>query len=461
MPSQVTVLSAAAPPAGFDAIRRSLSPAALPMTTLVHATELGGAWHHAVPGDGPRLDTPGWQMRHVAMDDAELDGALNIVAKPLIHFVTHMLWDVANAPDIRNHERSAFDAYRALSRKLVASLPDRALRDPVIVIGEELLLAPTSVRERAPDAEITLVLSTAWCDPQGWEIVPHDLRTELFAGMLASDRVCFASRRDARRFLACCRDLFGLEVEADAAALTVRWGGRMCRVSADPPPVDTAALARTSASQAVQAAEEDLLASRRQYLIACIAEVDPAMNLLRNLSAFDLFLEQQPDVQGLVTFAIFADPVSTQVHEFAEYLERLEALVAVANHRHGTSDWMPILLRLGADEAELLAYAKSCDIVVANPIRQGLTPAVDTTAAVNERGVVPVISMHAGVHERLGEHCLAVNPFDIQELANAYLRGITMPGDEREVGASRLREIVQRQSPAEWVARIATPLAIT
>ena len=67
--------------------------------------------------------------------------------------------------------------------------------------------------------------------------------------------------------------------------------------------------------------------------------------MLRGFTAFDLFLEQHPEFREQVTFIAHLMPSRPDVPEYAEYLERIEALVAVVNHRHGTTDWMPIDLR--------------------------------------------------------------------------------------------------------------------
>ena len=65
---------------------------------------------------------------------------------------------------------------------------------------------------------------------------------------------------------------------------------------------------------------------------------DLSKNVLRGFTAFDLFLEQHPEFRERVTFVSQLMPSRTDVPEYAEYLERIEALVAVVNHRHGTPD---------------------------------------------------------------------------------------------------------------------------
>jgi trehalose 6-phosphate synthase len=71
--------------------------------------------------------------------------------------------------------------------------------------------------------------------------------------------------------------------------------------------------------------------------------------------------------------------------------------------------------------------------------------------AVNTRDGVLMLSENTGAHEELGECALSVNPFDIEEQAEAIHRALTMPADERRGRAQRLREIVDRTDPGIWI----------
>jgi len=93
----------------------------------------------------------------------------------------------------------------------------------------------------------------------------------------------------------------------------------------------------------------ELLRRRRDHLILRVDRADLSKNVLRGFTAFDLFLQQHPEFHEHVTLIAHLQPSRQDVPEYVEYLERIEALVAVVNHRHGTTDWMPIDLRLRDD----------------------------------------------------------------------------------------------------------------
>ena len=124
-------------------------------------------------------------------------------------------------------------------------------------------------------------------------------------------------------------------------------------------------------------------------------------------------------------------PSRTDVPEYAEYLERIEALVAVVNHRHGTPDWMPIDLKLRDDLEEAVASYKHYDVIMVNAMFDGMNLVAKEAALVNERDGVSILSENTGAHEELGEWSLSVNPFDVQELADSLHAALTMPAEER------------------------------
>ena len=140
-------------------------------------------------------------------------------------------------------------------------------------------------------------------------------------------------------------------------------------------------------------------------------------------------------------------PSRTDVPEYAEYLERIEALVAVVNHRHGTPDWMPIQLKLRDDLEEAVAAYKHYDVLLVNAMFDGMNLVAKEGPLVNERDGVSILSENTGAHEELGEYALSVNPFDIQELADSIHAALTMAPAERARRARGLKDDRHRARP--------------
>ena len=173
--------------------------------------------------------------------------------------------------------------------------------------------------------------------------------------------------------------------------------------------------------------------------------------MLRGFTAFDVFLDQHPEFRERVTFIAQLMPSRTDVPEYAEYLERIEAIVAVVNHRHGTPDWMPIHLKLRDDLEEAVAAYKHYDVLLVNAMFDGMNLVAKEGPLVNERAGVSILSENTGAHEELGEFALSVNPFDIQELADSIHAALTMTPGERERRMAGLERIVTQRDPGDWI----------
>ena len=124
-------------------------------------------------------------------------------------------------------------------------------------------------------------------------------------------------------------------------------------------------------------------------------------------------------------------PSRTDVPEYAEYLERIEALVAVVNHRHGTPDWMPINLKLRDDLDEAVASYKHYDVMMVNAMFDGMNLVAKEGPLVNERDGVSILSENTGAHEELGRVRAVRQPVRRAGAGRLDLRGAHDGPEER------------------------------
>jgi trehalose 6-phosphate synthase len=394
-----------------------------------------------------------YQVRLVASEPGAYDRFYNIFANPMLWFIQHYLWDLSNAPDVRRNEVEAFEyGYNVVNEDLALAVIEEidGAEDPVVMVHDyHLYTLPALVRRARPDAFLHHFVHIPWTQSDSWRVLPGFIRDELYMGLLANDIVGFHTASYRRNFLQCCRDLLDLDV--DFAAGIVHVEDREVWVRNYPLPIDAKATCAVAASERTRAFEEELLRRRREFLILRVDRADLSKNVLRGFSAFDLFLEQHPEFAERVTFLAQLMPSRTDVPEYAEYLERIEALVAVVNHRHGTPDWMPIQLKLRDDLEEAVAAYKHYDVLLVNAMFDGMNLVAKEGPLVNERNGVSVLSENTGAHEELGEFALSVNPFDIQELADSIHAALTMDEGERRRRAEGLQEIVTARDPGDWI----------
>jgi trehalose 6-phosphate synthase len=394
-----------------------------------------------------------YQVRLVDSDPEAYDRFYNVFANPMLWFIQHYLWDLSNAPDIRRHEIEAFEfGYNVVNEDLARAVVEEleGSEEPVVMVHDyHLYTLPDLVRRARPDVFLHHFIHIPWTQSDAWRVLPSRIREEIFTGLLANDIIGFHTRSYRRNFLQCCQDLMDLEVDFERGS--VRFGEREVWVRAYPLPIDHRATQRIAQGERVGALERELLARRRDFLILRVDRADLSKNVLRGFSAFDLFLEQHPEFSERITFMAQLMPSRTDVPQYAEYLERIEALVAVVNHRHGTPDWMPIQLKLRDDLEEAMAAYKHYDVLLVNAMFDGMNLVAKEGPIVNEREGVSILSENTGAHEELGEYALSVNPFDIQELADSIYAALTMAPAERHRRARGLIEIVTSRDPGDWI----------
>ena len=394
-----------------------------------------------------------YRIRLVESDPAAYEAFYSVVANPLLWFIQHYLWDLSNAPDIRQAEVDAYEnGYCAVNRDLANAVLEEIEGDngAVVMLHDyHLYTAPKYIREARPDVFLHHFVHIPWTQPDAWRVLPRDMREDLYEGILANDIVAFHTYSYRRNFLLCCRELFDLDVDEQAGV--VHMEDHDVWVRTYPLPISAETFRRNAQSAGVHQYERGMLRRRREHLILRVDRADLSKNILRGFTAFDLFLEQHPEFLEQVTFIAHLIPSRQDVPEYAEYLERIEALVAVVNHRHGTTDWMPIDLRLRENLEEAIAAYKHYDVLMVNAMFDGMNLIAKEGPLVNERHGVSVLSENTGAHEELAEFALSVNPFDVQEQADAIHRALTMSADERSWRSEGLKRVIESRDPGDWI----------
>ena len=395
-----------------------------------------------------------FRVRFVESDAEAYDRFYNIIANPMLWFIQHYLWDLSNAPDIRRHEVEAFEqGYQTVNRDLAEAVIDEieGQDEPVVMVHDYHLYTLPGDGPRGAPGRLPAPLRPHPVDPAGRlaGAPERDARARSTPACWRTTSSASTRKSYQRNFLQCCRDLMDLEVDFEDGVVVC--DGREVWVRAYPLPIDYEATRGVARRPRVREFEERVLARRREYAILRVDRADLSKNVLRGFTAFDIFLEQHPEFAERITFTAQLMPSRTDVPEYAEYLEKIEALVAVVNHRHGTPDWMPIDLKLRDDLDEAVASYKHYDVMMVNAMFDGMNLVAKEGPLVNERHGVSILSENTGAHEELGEFALSVNPFDVQELADAIYSALMMSPEARERRARGLKEIVTSRDPGDWI----------
>jgi len=398
-------------------------------------------------------DEEGWQIRMLDLDPEAHTRFYTMIANPLLWFIQHGLWSLSDAPDIGAAEYDAWDhgyvpINDAFAEGILAELDGR---HPAAALVQDyhLYLVPALVRSRRPDVSITFFCHIPWPHPEAWMVLPPAWRQAVFQGMLGADIVGFQTEAAAKNFVAGCEQVLSVQVDRDALVVTHQ--GRKIAARWYPISVDVARLERLAASEAVLEHERELEAARREKLIVRVDRADLSKNILRGFRAYDLVLERRPELSGRVTFLALLQPTRGDVREYVTYLNEINRTVADLNLKHGTADWQPIDLRIVEDLDLAVAAYKQYDVLMVNPVADGMNLVAKEAVLVNTRDGVLLLSETAGAHAELGHLALTVYPFDVEQQASALWDALTMEAPERRSRRDESVTIIRRNNLDRWL----------
>ena len=399
-----------------------------------------------------RLDVPGpTGVRMLDLDPVTFDRAYNAVANSTLWFVSHLLYNTPSVPSFDERSRREWAAYTAYDDAFAAALAEEAAPGAAVLVQDyHLSLTPRQLRERRPDLRIGHFSHTPWAPPEYFSLLPDQVVHDVLTGLLGADAVGFHSPRWADAFGRCCAVLLGARFDGT----TVTYEGRMTRVGVHPLGVDGDELRARAAEPDVQARLAGLreIVGDRQLLLR-IDRTELSKNIVRGLEAYRELLRTQPQWRGRVVHVAFAYPSRHDLPEYREYTAAVQRVAREVNDEFATDGWLPVHLEVRDDYPRSLAAFLLADVLVVNPLRDGMNlVAKEAPVLAGAGGVGLVLSREAGAADELGEHALTVNPYDVSQTAAAIGAALAMPTAERAARSARLAAAATALPPSGWLA---------
>jgi trehalose 6-phosphate synthase len=406
----------------------------------------------------PWVDLPGngakFSLRYLAFAPETYDAFYNGISNQVLWFLHHYLWNETGVPRFGQEVRAQWQAYRAVNEAFAGALAEEGKRiaaPPAYLVQDyHLSLVPELLRRREPGAAIVHFSHIPFAGPVYLRILPTFMREELLAGLLGADLVGFHSARWADNFLLACRELRGARV--DVRRRVVRWQGREAHVGTYPISIDLVGLRTLADSAEAEAARRWIEDWRGETkLMARVDRAELSKNILRGFAAYQGVLTRKPDLIGKVKFLALLTPSRDAIPEYREYMDECSRMVDRINESFGRPGWQPAEMLVNDDLPLSIAAYQLYDVLLVNPVIDGMNLVAKEGPALNERNGVLVLSENAGAFSELGRHALRVNPFDITETAQALATALEMDGAERARRGRGLRAAIGRNRLDRWV----------
>src|SRR5882724_9514392 len=440
---------------------RELQPASGLVTAMAPIMfACGGVWVAHGSGDADRVvgeriglpaDDPAYTLRRVWLEPDEEAGYY-------YGFANEGLWPLCHIV----HERPQFRAadwahYRAVNEKFAATVLEEMERveSPVVLVQDyHFALASRYIKRERPDARVALFWHIPWPNFEAFGICPW--QEEILLGMLGADLIGFHTQFHCNNFLETVERTIEGRVEWDR--FTVVRGQHTTHVR--PFPISVAPDLGGGERPADRAAVLAALGATGEFIGVGVERVDYTKGLPERLRALRRFFERWPEYRRRLTFIQIASPSRSRIARYQAVQEETREMVRALNADLGERGWQPIVYReRHHDHREIDGFYRLADFCMVTSLHDGMNlVAKEFVAARGDDDGILVLSRFAGASHELRD-ALLVNPYDVEDVAAAIHRAVTLPVEERRDRMSRMRTQVREHNIYGWAGLLLDELA--
>jgi trehalose 6-phosphate synthase len=403
------------------------------------------------------------RLRFVPLERAQYEAAYNVIANPLLWFLQHQMYELPSRPMIdagtlRAWQNGYVPVNEAFARAVLRQATDDD-RPRIMLHDYHLYLAPAMIRARRPGALISHFTHIPWPPSSLWQVISPSIRTAIVAGLAAADVVGFQTERYAHNYLRAAESFLpGARVDHRNRRVLLP-DGHVAHVRDYPISIDVDATLHVAGSLRARRRAEQLRAGARGQVVVRVDRLEPSKNILRGFAAFEALLQRNTRLRGQVTFLAFLVPSRTGLREYGDYGRQVQAAVDRINARFGRADYRPVQIFYENNYAQAIAGLTIADVVLVNPLVDGMNLVAKEAAVVSRTDAVLVLSETAGAFDQMAGGVLPVAPADVAGTADALRAALQMPAAERRRRHDLLRRSVEREDIGWWLRRQMEDLA--
>jgi trehalose-6-phosphate synthase len=371
-------------------------------------------------------------------------------------FANEGLWPLCHVAHVRPVFReSDWQAYRAVNQRFAdAVVAEARSEDPVVLVQDyHFALLPAMVREQLPQATILTFWHIPWPNAESFGICPW--RREILQGMLGSTILGFHTRYHCQNFIETVDRCLEARIEREHA--TIAYGGKETLVESYPISIawPDATVAWPTIAECRRRVRERLQLPADACLAVGVDRFDYTKGILERLNAVERLLEKHPERVGRFFFVQVAAPTRSALDEYRSFQQRVQDTTDRINQRFGRDGCVPVHLLARHHEPDAVnELFRAADICVVTSLHDGMNLVCKEFVAArdDEQGVL-VLSRFAGAARELSE-ALLVNPYHVEETADALFRAATMPAAEQRERMAALRSTVREFNVYRWAGRM-------
>jgi trehalose-6-phosphate synthase len=352
--------------------------------------------------------------------------------------------------------------YQRINRRFADAVLDEmaGTASPILLVQDyHFALLPRMVKEARPDVRVAVFWHIPWPNPEAFGICPW--QRELVEGLLGADLVGFHVQTHCNNFLQTVDR--ALEALTDWARFEVSRQGHITRVR--PYPISVAFPQEGQSAHIVRITGEGRAALFAEIGVEAsllgvgVDRVDYTKGIVERFRGIERFLELHPSYQRRFTFVEMGAPSRTDIPRYRQFLEEVSAEAERINTRFQSGRWKPIVfLKRHHSHEEIERFFRAASLCLVTSLHDGMNlVAKEFIATRDDNKGVLILSTFTGAAHELTD-ALLVNPYDIDQMANAIYQALEFDESEQVARMSRMRSIVREQNVFRWAARLISDL---
>ncbi len=374
-------------------------------------------------------------------------------------FSNEGLWPLCHVTHTRPVFREAdWQMYKKVNQKFAESvLEELPAKNPFVFIQDyHFTLLAKMIKEKRPDATVALFWHIPWPNPEVFAICPY--YKEILDGMLGCDLIGFHVQFNCNNFLDTANRL--TECRVDTEKFSVVKQDKETFIRAFPISVGgymSESLSPLEVSEIAKIREEFKLKDK----IVCVSveRIDYTKGIVERIMAIDRFLEKYPQYKNKFVFIQLAAPSRTHIKRYHELISEIDELVEKTNWKYSDGDWKPIIyLKRHFSPEEIKPYYSIGDLCIVSSLHDGMNlVAKEYVISKTDNSGALILSKFTGAARELTDAML-INPYSIEEFAEAIKFAIEMPKTEKIKRMENMRRVVSENNIYKWAGNIITEL---
>jgi trehalose-6-phosphate synthase len=404
-----------------------------------------------VPPDNPR-----YTLRRVWLSKEEEQGYY-------FGFANEGLWPLCHTAHTRPIFRPEDWAYyQEVNRRFADAALDemRGVQRPIVLVQDyHFALLPRLLKEARPDARVAIFWHIPWPNPEVFGICPW--QKELLEGLLGADLLGFHIQSHCNNFLGTVDRALEALTEWDRFAVNrqghLSWV-RAFPISvafpeshAEPPSAPTTGEKRYELFKS--------LGVEATILGVGVDRVDYTKGILERFRGIERFLEICPAYQRQFTFVQIGAPSRSNIKTYQSFMTEVAQEAERINQRFQAGRWKPIVfLDRHHSHEQINRYYRAADLCMVTSLHDGMNlVAKEFVAARDDESGVLILSTFTGAARELVD-ALLVNPYDIQQLADAIRLSLEMNIEEKNLRMQRMRRVIREHNVYRWAGNLMSDL---